>query len=52
GSGLGLAIAKSLIEMHGGRMRIRSTLGRGTMVTVRLPLEARQPVHTPDRAAA
>jgi two-component system cell cycle sensor histidine kinase PleC len=52
GSGLGLAIAKSLIEMHGGRMRIRSTLGRGTMVTVRLPLEARQPAHTPDRAAA
>ncbi len=28
GSGLGLAIAKSLIELHGGAMRIRSTLGR------------------------
>jgi two-component system cell cycle sensor histidine kinase PleC len=48
GSGLGLAIAKSLVELHGGRMRIRSTLGKGTMVVVRLPLEARQPV----RAAA
>ena len=40
GSGLGLAIAKSLAEMHGGAMRIRSQLGRGTTVVVRLPLEA------------
>jgi two-component system cell cycle sensor histidine kinase PleC len=38
GSGLGLAIAKSLVELHGGRMRIRSTLGRGTLVVVRLPM--------------
>ena len=30
GSGLGLAIAKSLAEMHGGAMRIRSELGKGT----------------------
>ncbi len=37
GSGLGLAIAKSLIELHGGAMRIRSQLGRGTIVLVRLP---------------
>jgi len=42
GSGLGLAIAKSLAELHGGAMRIRSTLGAGTMVVVRLPIEARQ----------
>jgi two-component system cell cycle sensor histidine kinase PleC len=38
GSGLGLAIAKSLAELHGGRMRIRSTLGKGTLVVVRMPL--------------
>jgi two-component system cell cycle sensor histidine kinase PleC len=37
GSGLGLAIAKSLIELHGGTMRIRSQLGRGTIVWLRLP---------------
>ena len=37
GSGLGLAIAKSLVELHGGAMRIRSTLGVGTVVGVRLP---------------
>jgi two-component system, cell cycle sensor histidine kinase PleC len=41
GSGLGLAIAKSLIEMHGGAMRIRSVLGSGTTVVVRLPLQPR-----------
>ena len=44
GSGLGLAIAKSLAELHGGRMRIHSVLGTGTMVVVRLPLDAREPV--------
>ncbi len=38
GSGLGLAISKSLVALHGGRMRIRSTLGKGTLVVVRLPL--------------
>jgi two-component system, cell cycle sensor histidine kinase PleC len=40
GSGLGLAIAKSLVELHGGGMRIRSRLGRGTLVMVRLPANA------------
>ncbi len=43
GSGLGLAIAKSLAELHGGRMRIHSVLGAGTMVVVRLPLDAPVP---------
>ncbi len=38
GSGLGLAIAKSLVELHGGTMRIRSTPGKGTIVLLRLPL--------------
>jgi two-component system cell cycle sensor histidine kinase PleC len=48
GSGLGLAIAKSLVELHGGAMRISSILGKGTMVVVRLPVDAREAV----RAAA
>jgi two-component system, cell cycle sensor histidine kinase PleC len=38
GSGLGLAIAKSLTELHGGTMRIRSTPGRGTFVLLRMPI--------------
>jgi two-component system, cell cycle sensor histidine kinase PleC len=52
GSGLGLAIAKSLTEMHGGTMRIRSKLGRGTLVVVRLPLQAAQPARTEKENAA
>jgi two-component system, cell cycle sensor histidine kinase PleC len=37
GSGLGLAISRSLVELHGGRLRIISTLGKGTAVHVILP---------------
>jgi two-component system cell cycle sensor histidine kinase PleC len=39
GSGLGLAIARSLSELHGGAMRIRSSIGVGTIVMVRLPVD-------------
>jgi two-component system, cell cycle sensor histidine kinase PleC len=52
GSGLGLAIAKSLVEMHGGAMRIRSKLGQGTMVVVRLPGKARPQVRVERLGAA
>jgi two-component system cell cycle sensor histidine kinase PleC len=38
GSGLGLSIAKSLIELHGGSLRIRSALSVGTVVMVTLPV--------------
>ena len=38
GSGLGLAIARGLIELHGGSLRIRSSMGLGTIVRVRLPI--------------
>jgi two-component system cell cycle sensor histidine kinase PleC len=37
GSGLGLAISRSLAELHGGSLRIRSTEGFGTIVAVRIP---------------
>ena len=41
GSGLGLAIARSLIELHHGTMRIRSTVGAGTIVQVQLPAQVK-----------
>jgi two-component system cell cycle sensor histidine kinase PleC len=40
GSGLGLAIARSLTNLHGGTMRLRSKLGAGTVVCVSLPRDA------------
>ena len=40
GSGLGLSIARSLVELHGGSLKIRSAVGKGTVVRMRLPLVA------------
>lgn len=39
GSGLGLSIVKGLVKLHNGDIDIRSRLGEGTRVTVRLPLD-------------
>jgi len=38
GSGLGLAIAKSIVEMHKGKIWAECEAGQGLRVTVRLPL--------------
>jgi two-component system, cell cycle sensor histidine kinase PleC len=42
GSGLGLAIARSLTNLHGGSMKLRSKLGAGTVVRVSLPRDGRK----------
>jgi cell cycle sensor histidine kinase DivJ len=39
GTGLGLSIVKGLVELHGGTLAIRSRVGVGTRVAVRLPFD-------------
>ena len=37
GSGLGLALTSKIIDMHGGRIMVRSEVGKGTVFTLTLP---------------
>ena len=39
-NGSGLAVAKAIVEAHGGKISIRSVLGKGTTVDIRLPKPA------------
>ncbi|TWU40751.1 sensor histidine kinase [Novipirellula artificiosorum] len=42
GTGLGLAACKEVIDSHKGRIRVESTLGRGTAFIIRLPIADQQ----------
>lgn len=44
GVGLGLYLAREVVHRHGGRMDITSELGKGTVVTIALPVVARDEV--------
>ena len=37
GTGLGLWIVKGIVENHGGKLRVRSKVGQGTVFTITLP---------------
>ena len=44
GTGLGLSIVKGLVSLHGGDVELKSELGKGTRVTVRLPFDCEKPI--------
>nr|WP_254799315.1 ATP-binding protein [Falsochrobactrum sp. TDYN1] len=42
GSGLGLSVVKGLVELHQGSMKLKSSVGEGTVVTIQLPVAGPQ----------
>ena len=47
GTGLGLSIVKGLVRLHDGDIDIASRLGKGTRITVRLPIDGESGGHRP-----
>jgi signal transduction histidine kinase len=46
GTGLGLSISKRIIEMHGGKLSVKSEPGRGSVFSFALPVVAKEEVRT------
>lgn len=46
GTGLGLATCRQIVEAHRGRIRVESTVGRGTQFTIKLPVAIVDPAQS------
>ena len=52
GAGLGLSIVRSFVELHGGKVTLDSTVGRGTTVVCTFPLKRASGGESAERTAA
>ncbi len=50
GSGLGLSICQSIIESYGGKINVKSEVGKGSSFVVRLPIESEKSITSALRA--
>ncbi|HEY9852120.1 MAG TPA: ATP-binding protein [Leptolyngbyaceae cyanobacterium] len=48
GTGLGLAVTKKLVQLHGGEIRVESTVGNGSRFTFNLPISQTPIEETPE----
>jgi K+-sensing histidine kinase KdpD len=46
--GLGLYVSQSIVKEHGGELRIMSEEGKGTKVSIVLPVPEAQPIRSPE----
>jgi signal transduction histidine kinase len=47
GTGLGLSISRRLLQMHGGSIHVKSTVGEGSLFKIQVPISAQPPARSP-----